>query len=124
MQLRPVEERISDGLVLLLSEHQQLERDFGQDGQDILFLLQEAAGGPKPALRIVSLHADLTNRGPTFDMDLSELEHDGQPISYAEAQQYFKRDPAHRSVCLNTFVTLILTGCQLPCSAGSAVHGA
>lgn len=62
-------------------------------------MLQEAAGGPKPALRIVSLHADLTNRGPTFDMDLSELERDGQPISYAEAQQYFKRDPAHRSVC-------------------------
>ena len=58
--------------------------------------LQEAAGGPRPALRTVSLHADLTNRGPTFDMDLSELEHDGQPISYEEAQQYFKRDPAHR----------------------------
>lgn len=59
--------------------------------------MQEAAGGPKPALRIVSLHADLTNRGPTFDMDLAELEEDGQPLSYEEARQYFKRDPAHRS---------------------------
>ena len=59
--------------------------------------MQEGDGGPKPALRIVSLHADLTDRGPTFDMDLSELERDGQPISYAEARQYFKRDPAHRS---------------------------
>ena len=70
-------------------------------------VLQEAAGGPKPALRIVSLHADLTNRGPTFDMDLSELERDGQPISYAEAQQYFKRDPAHRSVCSDSLLTLL-----------------
>lgn len=26
-----------------------------------------------PALRIVSFNADATNRGPTFDMDLSEL---------------------------------------------------
>lgn len=62
--------------------------------------MQEADGGPKPALRIVSLHADLTDRGPTFDMDLSELERDGQPISYDEARQYFKRDPAHRSARL------------------------
>ncbi len=58
--------------------------------------LQEAAGGPKAALRVVSLHADLTNRGPTFDMDLAELERDGVPIPYEEARQYFKRDPAHR----------------------------
>ncbi|BDA43718.1 probable galactokinase at C-terminar half [Coccomyxa sp. Obi] len=55
----------------------------------------EAAGGPKAALRVVSLHADLTNRGPTFDMDLAELERDGAPIPYEEARQYFKRDPAH-----------------------------
>lgn len=58
--------------------------------------LQEAAGGPKAALRVVSLHADLTNRGPTFDMDLAELERDGGPIPYEEARLYFKRDPAHR----------------------------
>ena len=77
-------------------------------------MLQEAAGGPKPALRIVSLHADLTNRGPTFDMDLSELERDGQSISYAEAQQYFKRDPAHRSVCSEPLLTLFLTRVDSP----------
>jgi L-arabinokinase len=59
-------------------------------------LAQEAAGGPKLALRVVSLNADLTNRGPTFDMDLAELERDGQPIPYEEARQYFKTDPAHR----------------------------
>jgi len=48
-----------------------------------------------PALRIVSLNADATNRGPAFDMDLSELlTPEGHPISYAAAQEYFKRDPA------------------------------
>lgn len=58
--------------------------------------VQEADGGPKAALRVVSLGADLTNRGPTFDMDLAELLRDGVPIPYDEARQYFKRDPAHR----------------------------
>lgn len=48
---------------------------------------------------MVSLNADLTNRGPTFDMDLAELERDGVPIPYEEARQYFKRDPAHRQEC-------------------------
>ena len=49
-------------------------------------------------LRVVSFHADDTNRSPTFDMDLSELLRDGQPISYSEARTYFKSDPATRSV--------------------------
>ena len=81
-------------------------------------LLQEAAGGPKPALRIVSLHADLTNRGPTFDMDLSELAPNGQPISYAEAQQYFKRDPAHRSIRSHALSCPLSHQGQHPCSSG------
>lgn len=67
--------------------------------------MQEAAGGPKPALRVVSLNADLTNRGPTFDMDLAELERDGRPIPYEEARQYFKRDPAHR--CCNSLISKV-----------------
>ncbi|KAA6425950.1 MAG: Arabinose kinase isoform 1 [Trebouxia sp. A1-2] len=49
---------------------------------------------PKPVLRVVSFHADDTNRSPTFDMDLTELLRDGQPISYSEARTYFKSDPA------------------------------
>lgn len=53
--------------------------------------------GPKPVLRVVSFHADDTNRSPTFDMDLTELLRDGQPISYSEARTYFKSDPATRS---------------------------
>ncbi len=48
-----------------------------------------------PALRIVSLNADVTNRGPAFDMDLQELLIDGEsPISYAAAREYFRKDPA------------------------------
>ncbi len=59
---------------------------------------------PLPAaLRIVSLNADATNRGPAFDMDLQELvvvseneqgEKETRPISYAVAREYFKKDPA------------------------------
>ncbi len=56
--------------------------------------------GPKPVLRVVSFHADDTNRSPTFDMDLTELLRDGQPISYSEARTYFKSDPATRSLIL------------------------
>jgi L-arabinokinase len=52
-----------------------------------------------PALRIVSLNADATNRGPAFDMDLQELivtTENGEeiPISYSTAREYFKKDPA------------------------------
>ena len=62
-----------------------------------LLLIQAAAGGPRVALRVVSLNAEATNRGPTFDMDLCELETpDGAPIPYDQARAYFKRDPAHR----------------------------
>lgn len=51
---------------------------------------------PEPALRIVSLDADATNRGPAFDMALSELlTPDGRaPLPYAAARAYFRRDPA------------------------------
>jgi hypothetical protein len=30
-------------------------------------------GGPRPTLLVVSLHADDTNRAPTFDIDLNDL---------------------------------------------------
>jgi hypothetical protein len=40
-------------------------------------------GGPRPALRVVSLHADDTNRAPTFDIDLDDLyEPDGAAHLY------------------------------------------
>uniref|UniRef100_A0A383W3L1 L-arabinokinase n=1 Tax=Tetradesmus obliquus TaxID=3088 RepID=A0A383W3L1_TETOB len=52
-------------------------------------------GGPRPALRVVSLHADDTNRAPTFDIDLDDLyEPDGSPIPYSSLRAYCKKDPA------------------------------
>eukprot|EP00775_Hariotina_reticulata_P002039 gene2039-2361_t len=54
----------------------------------------EKLGGPRPALRVVSYHADDTNRAPTFDIDLDDLfEPDGSPIPYESLQRYFKKDP-------------------------------
>lgn len=47
-------------------------------------------------LRIVSLKADNTNRGHAFDMDLSELQKNGEPLPYSEARQYFQADPSQR----------------------------
>ena len=55
------------------------------------------AGQARPVLQVISFHADTTNRGPTFDLDLSELDGpDGQPLSYADARQLLKSDPADR----------------------------
>ena len=55
-----------------------------------------AMTGVKPVLRVMSFHADDTNRSPTFDMDLSELLREGQPLTYSQARAYFKSDPATR----------------------------
>lgn len=60
----------------------------------------EGRAGPVPVLRVVSFHADDTNRSPTFDMDLSELLQDGHPITYSQAKAYFKSDPATRYALL------------------------
>ena len=115
-QHRPISCRQPGYVCHLLSPSTQVWEGFKCKSPKQHAWLQKAAGGPQPALRIVSLHADLTNRGPTFDMDLSELEHDGQPITYEEAQQYFKRDPAHRSVCL-LYVWLSRTAPDFSCCA-------
>ncbi|CAA7062623.1 unnamed protein product [Microthlaspi erraticum] len=50
-----------------------------------------------PILEIVSFGSELSNRGPTFDMDLSDfMEEDGKPISYEKANHYFSRDPSQK----------------------------
>ncbi|CAD5324717.1 unnamed protein product [Arabidopsis thaliana] len=50
-----------------------------------------------PILEIVSFGSELSNRGPTFDMDLSDfMEEDGKPISYDKAYHYFSRDPSQK----------------------------
>ncbi|KAH7844149.1 hypothetical protein Vadar_024884 [Vaccinium darrowii] len=58
---------------------------------------QNAKGqGSTPVLQIVSLGSELSNRGPTFDMDMADFMDGGQPISFQKAKQYFDRDPSQR----------------------------
>ncbi|XP_076907882.1 L-arabinokinase-like [Bidens hawaiensis] len=58
---------------------------------------QNAKGqGPTPVLQIVSYGSELSNRGPTFDMDISDFMDGDQPISYEKAKSYFARDPAQK----------------------------
>ncbi|KAL0312264.1 UNVERIFIED_CONTAM: L-arabinokinase [Sesamum radiatum] len=42
----------------------------------------------------VSYGSELSNRGPTFDMDLSDFMDGKQPMSYEKARSYFARDPS------------------------------
>ncbi|CAI0376307.1 unnamed protein product [Linum tenue] len=51
---------------------------------------------PTPVLQIVSYGSELSNRGPTFDMDLSDFIEDGQPIPYEKAKKYFAQDPSQK----------------------------
>ncbi|KAL4570227.1 hypothetical protein LXL04_025878 [Taraxacum kok-saghyz] len=58
---------------------------------------QNAKGqGPTPVLQIVSYGSELSNRGPTFDMDISDFMDGDQPISYEKANGYFARDPSQK----------------------------
>ncbi|XP_047325934.1 L-arabinokinase [Impatiens glandulifera] len=52
--------------------------------------------GPTPVLQIVSYGSELSNRSPTFDMDLSDFLEDGKPISYKKARQYFAQDSSQK----------------------------
>ncbi|KAI3447294.1 hypothetical protein Pfo_003959 [Paulownia fortunei] len=52
--------------------------------------------GSTPVLQIVSFGSELSNRAPTFDMDLSDFVEGGHPISYEKAQQYFAQDPSQK----------------------------
>ncbi|XWS17942.1 hypothetical protein CRYUN_Cryun33cG0111000 [Craigia yunnanensis] len=58
---------------------------------------QNAKGqGPMPVLQILSYGSELSNRGPTFDMDLSDFMEGEQPISYEKAKKYFVQDPSQK----------------------------
>ena len=71
---------------------------------NILLSLQESSGrNGHPVLRIVSFKADMTNRGPTYDIDLCELTKDGRPISYAEARNMFRKDASRKCVFRPTY---------------------
>ncbi|KAJ8758717.1 hypothetical protein K2173_000438 [Erythroxylum novogranatense] len=58
---------------------------------------QNAKGqAPTPVLQIVSYGSELSNRGPTFDMDLSDFMDGEQPMSYDKAKKYFSQDPSQK----------------------------
>jgi L-arabinokinase len=45
----------------------------------------------------VSFGADLSNRAPTFDMDLADLfDSEGEPIAYDVANKYFDQDASQK----------------------------
>ncbi|XP_057806534.1 L-arabinokinase-like isoform X2 [Salvia miltiorrhiza] len=57
---------------------------------------QNRGQGSTPVLQVVSFGSELSNRAPTFDMDLSEFLEDGHPISYEKARHYFAQDPSQK----------------------------
>lgn len=46
----------------------------------------------------VSYGSELSNRGPTFDMDLSDFMDEGKPMSYEKAKKYFDTNPSQKWV--------------------------
>lgn len=45
----------------------------------------------------VSFGSDLSNRAPTFDMDLADLfDSEGEPIAYDVANKYFDQDASQK----------------------------
>ena len=48
----------------------------------------------------VSYGSELSNRGPTFDMDLSDFMDGNKPISYEKAKEFFAQDPSQKWVTL------------------------
>ncbi|KAI4316185.1 hypothetical protein L6164_024189 [Bauhinia variegata] len=51
---------------------------------------------PNAVFQIVSYGSELSNRGPTFDMDMSDFMDGGKPISYEKAKAYFSQDPSQK----------------------------
>ena len=99
----PIAEAAHVALQLQTARHQRLWRHMHPrqprvETQSSDSDAKESMIGPPhamPAVRVVSLNADATNRGPAFDMDISELyDGNGEPISYAAAREFFHRDPA------------------------------
>uniref|UniRef100_A0A0C9S778 TSA: Wollemia nobilis Ref_Wollemi_Transcript_13892_3889 transcribed RNA sequence n=1 Tax=Wollemia nobilis TaxID=56998 RepID=A0A0C9S778_9CONI len=56
----------------------------------------EKGEGFRPVVQIVSFGSELSNRAPTFDMDLADFMDPDGPISYEKARNYFARDPSQK----------------------------
>ncbi|KAI3950827.1 hypothetical protein MKW92_044311 [Papaver armeniacum] len=61
-----------------------------------------------PVLQIVSYGSELSNRGPTFDMDLSDFMDGEQPISYEAANRFFAKDPSQKWAAYVAGTVLVL----------------
>ncbi|XP_071722454.1 L-arabinokinase-like [Rutidosis leptorrhynchoides] len=57
---------------------------------------QDKQQGPTAVLQIVSYGSELSNRGPTFDMDLSDFMDGDKPMSYDKAKKFFAQDPSQK----------------------------
>jgi L-arabinokinase len=81
----------------------------------------------EPTLRIVSLNAERQGEEATFTMPLADFEAGGQPIPYADAQAYFKRNPATAWAAYVAGAWLVLLrerGVTLPGGARLFIHSA
>ncbi|GJN18976.1 hypothetical protein PR202_gb06199 [Eleusine coracana subsp. coracana] len=56
----------------------------------------------------VSFGSELSNRAPTFDMDLSDFMDGDKPISYDKAKDYFSRDPSQKWAAYVAGIVLVL----------------
>jgi L-arabinokinase len=59
-------------------------------------------------VRLVSLGADRNDRAPDFEMPLSDFERGDGPIGYAEARDYFRRDPTRHWAAYAAGTLLVL----------------
>ncbi|CAI9094830.1 OLC1v1030630C1 [Oldenlandia corymbosa var. corymbosa] len=64
--------------------------------------------GSTPVLQIVSYGSELSNRGPTFDMDMSDFMDGEHPLSYEKARNYFAQDPSQRWAAYVAGTVLVL----------------
>uniref|UniRef100_A0ACD5UIC4 Uncharacterized protein n=1 Tax=Avena sativa TaxID=4498 RepID=A0ACD5UIC4_AVESA len=64
--------------------------------------------GAVPVVQIVSFGSDLSNRAPTFDMDLSDFMDGDKPISYEKARIFFCQDPSQKWAAYVAGTILIL----------------
>ncbi|KAM3239911.1 hypothetical protein ACQJBY_053540 [Aegilops geniculata] len=69
---------------------------------------RQLANGAVPILQIVSFGSELSNRAPTFDMDLSDFMDGDKPISYEKAKKYFSQDPSQKWAAYVAGTVLVL----------------
>lgn len=77
---------------------------------------------PRPVLRIVSLDADKTNRGPAYDIDMDELHPGGGVPGYSEARQLFQVGYGGLARPFTRACSIIVAFCTFGVSAGEEMQ--